>query len=302
MTLEVEEVKKMVKVGLIMVLAVAVLAVGTLAYFKHFITPLDKEGMVYQSDGDNTQEDAEQEESDEPPPQEAPAAAGQTETPRKIPEEQINLFLAQRDVWYQGGSPDYYPAYLYYAVTDLNQNGRLEIIRSELRYDTNVSINRFYEIDESETGVTEMNYDLADAGETESAPGLVNAELPAMCFFRDGIYRYSVPTQGEPNENLEIEFFYMLCVDQQEHVTTELLGEKWVSHTAGTVSYLRGLDEIEQREYDGADFFRYGGDDCCECAWEWVMLPDGWDIEEFRSVLTGSWENFVFDTLGLLNG
>ena len=43
----------------------------------------------------------------------------------KPAEEQLDVFLAQQDVWYQGISPAYYPAYLYYAVTDLNQNGRL---------------------------------------------------------------------------------------------------------------------------------------------------------------------------------
>ncbi len=145
-----------------------------------------------------------------------------------------------------------------------------------------------------------MNYDLADAGETESAPGLVNAELPTMCFFRDGIYRYSIPSPGEPHENLDIEYFYMLCADQQGNVTTELLGEKWVSHTDGKISYLNGTAEVGQREYDMADFLHYDGDDCCECTWDWIMLLDGWDMEEFRGNLTDSWEHFVFDTTGKL--
>ncbi len=226
-----------------------------------------------------------------------PAPDVTTET-HKTPEEQIELLLEQTDVWYRGGSPAYYPAYLYYAVTDLNQNGRLEVISSEYRYDTNVSINRFFEIDETETRVVGMKYDLADVDETEIAPGLVNAAMPTLCFFRDGEYHYSIPTPGEPNENLEIEFFYMLSMNQQGEVSTELLAEKWVNNMTGTTSYLRGLEKIKQREYDGADLIRYEDCEVCECDWSWVLLLDGWDEQEFRNELTDSWERFVFDTLG----
>ena len=140
-----------------------------------------------------------------------------------------------------------------------------------------------------------------EAGEDTAAPGLVNAELPAMCFFRDGTYRYSVPSPIEGAENLAIEFFFMLCIDREGSVTTELLGEKWLNRATGEASYLRGTEEIAQRDYDGADFFRYGGDDCCECTWEWVELLEGWNEADQRQALTDSWENFVFDTLGILN-
>ena len=39
----------MIKAVVIVGIVLAVLAVGTLAYFKHFVTPLDKEGMVYEA-------------------------------------------------------------------------------------------------------------------------------------------------------------------------------------------------------------------------------------------------------------
>ena len=41
--------KKAVKVVLIIVITLAVLAAGTLLYFKYFVTPLDKTGMVYKN-------------------------------------------------------------------------------------------------------------------------------------------------------------------------------------------------------------------------------------------------------------
>ena len=278
----------MKKAVLIVVFALAAVVLGTLVYAKFFVTPLDKEGMVY-TPPEEGGEEKEQDEDEKPPP-----------PPVQTAEEQIGLFLAQKALWFQGG-PEYAPACLYYAVTDLNQNGRLELIRSEFRYDTNASINRFYEIDEAMTGVRELPYDLASNGEDTASPGLVNAELPAMCFFRDGIYRYSVPSPIEGAENLAIEFFFMLCIDREGSVTTELLGEKWLNRATGEASYLRGTEEIAQRDYDGADFFRYGGDDCCECTWEWVELLEGWNEADQRQALTDSWENFVFDTLGILN-
>lgn len=43
-----------------------------------------------------------------------------------------------------------------------------------------------------------------------------------------------------------------------------------------------------------------GGDNCCECAWEWVELLEGWSEAEQRQALMDSWEHFVFDTLGIL--
>lgn len=219
---------------------------------------------------------------------------------QKSPEQQIEIFLSQKDLWYHG-DPEYYPAYRYYAVTDLNQNGRLEIISSEFRYDTNISINRFYEINEAQTGVTELDYDLKNNGETELAPGLVNADLPAMCFFQNGEYYYSLPTPGTPNENLEIEYFFMLGMDWKGSVSTELLGEKWVSHTTDTTTYLRGLEVISETEYYAADLKRYDGYDCCQVDWDWVMLLEGWDDAVMREELVSSWENFNFDTLGLLS-
>ncbi|MBR1658919.1 MAG: hypothetical protein IJ705_01210, partial [Oscillospiraceae bacterium] len=242
----------------------------------------------------------EAEAAEEPAPTADRGMAPAPETKQLSPEDQIELFLGHMGLWYQGG-PEYYPAYVYYTVTDLNRNGRLEVIRSEYRYDTNTSINRFYEIDEAESGVTELDYDLADNGETELSPGLVNAEMPMMCFFRDGLYYYSVPSPGVPNENLEIEYFFMLGIDQMGHVSTEVLAQKWLDRMNDKTSYLRGLEEIGQVEYDGADFFRYSGYDCCECSWDWVLLLEGWETENYRSELRDSWERFVFDTIGILN-
>ena len=204
----------MKKAVLIVALALAAVVAGTLIYAKFFVTPLDKEGMVY-TPPEEAGEEEEQDADEKPPP-----------APAQTAEAQIGLFLAQKALWYQGG-PEYAPACLYYAVTDLNQNGRLELIRSEFRYDTTASINR------------------------------------------------------------------------ESRVTTELLGEKWLNRSTGEASYLRGTEEIAHRDYDGADFFRYG-DDCCECAWEWVELLEGWSEAEQRQALMDSWEHFVFDTLGIL--
>lgn len=212
--------------------------------------------------------------------------------PAVTAEEQIALLVERREVWYQGGSPDYSPASLYYAVTDLNQNGRLEVLRSEYRHDTYASINRFYEVDPSGTAVVELPYDLADNGEAEASPNLIDNDLDQICFYRDGEYHYSMPTIIAPSENLDLEFFFVLSIDGESRVTTELLGEKWVNHMDDTTSYLGSdLTEISQAEYEGADYFRYEDYNICEGAWEWVMLLEGYDLQEG---LTSSWEKYRF--------
>ena len=78
-------------------------------------------------------------------------------------------------------------------------------------------------------------------------------------------------------------------------------GEKWVSHTTDTTTYLRGLEVINETEYYAADLKRYDGYDICQVGWDWVMLLEGWDDAVMREELVSSWENFNFDTLGLLS-
>lgn len=216
----------------------------------------------------------------------------------KPAEEQLDVFLAQQDVWYQGISPAYYPAYLYYAVTDLNQNGRLEIISTEYRYDCDVSINRFFELDETCANVVELNYDMADAAETEIAPGLLNADLPLLCFAKDGCYYYTVPTPyrlRSEDHVIQIEMMYSLGLDQSGNVTTELLGEAWTDYDEDKVSYMdASAAAIDEASYYLADYLRYPveeGYSLCECYMLWV-IPLG---DSFREDLLDSWRYFAFE-------
>lgn len=231
---------------------------------------------------------------------ETPAAKEEAEPPpaaaaHKTPEEQIDVFLEHEALWYQS-EPEHDPAFLYYAVTDLNQNGRLELLRSEYKYDTDTSFNRFFELDAAETGVVELPYDLAETEDGEIAPGLVNADLPANCFLRDGAYHYRLPTPFEG----ESEILYMLAVEPEGGVSSVILGEKWVNAQTGESTYIEMKDgelrEIGATDYYKLDYTRYEGCHVCECSWECVMLLDSYEPrgEAFRENLLRSWEAFVF--------
>ncbi len=204
--------------------------------------------------------------------------------------EQTALFVEQKDVWYQA-DPEHFPAYLYYAVTDLDRDGRLEIVRSEYKYDTGASFNAFFEIGEDGRGVVELSYDLEGAEETEIAPGLVNADLPAECMYSGGVFRYRIPTPYYDNGD-GLEKLYMLCADRRGAVNCELLGVKRVDAATGEVTCLDAQGApISELEYGKAELSRYDGDGMALCSWEWVVLLDGYDFEK---ELTVSWEGFSF--------
>ncbi len=229
---------------------------------------------------------------------ESPVPSAPEDSPEPSAEEQIDVLVENRDVWYEGVSPAYYPGYLYYAVADLNQNGRLEIIRTEYRYDCDVSINRFFELDAAYAKVVELDYDMADAPETMIAPGILNAQTPLMCFAKDGSYYYTIPTpyrQGTDEHPIQVEMMYVLCVDRESRVTTELLGEAWTDVDAGTTSFMdSAAAAIDESSYRLADYIRFPvseGYALGECTWLWV-IPLG---DSFRDDLLDSWRSFVIE-------
>ena len=76
----------------------------------------------------------------------------------------------------------------WYAVTDLDGNGRLEIARCEASVGTGLySWSRFYEVNEAKDGLYECTLPYAEG---DSQPDLVDEG--AVCYLSDGVYYYVV--------------------------------------------------------------------------------------------------------------
>ena len=76
---------------------------------------------------------------------------------------QIKLFVDNSELWLLDDSSIADGSLVEYAVTDLNRNGRYELIRSEKIYfnpdNTSFCRNRFFEVNEDYTGIEKMDYE-----------------------------------------------------------------------------------------------------------------------------------------------
>ena len=109
---------------------------------------------------------------------------------------QLICILDNRDIWIKGvGQPlekeqheVVQKGIWYYMVSDLNQNGRLEIVCSMIEEEGLNSTSYFYEVNASATGLIPIPY--ADALEKESEPDLITTGTDVYYDHEEQIYSY----------------------------------------------------------------------------------------------------------------
>ena len=109
----------------------------------------------------------------------AAVSSGRKIDPRSSYEEQIRLIAASWDVWMETEHANSWR----YALSDLDRNGRLEIIASIELGSGSCSYNRIYEVTADGRGVIQCPDALADNGE---GPDISN--LGFVEYFEDGIH------------------------------------------------------------------------------------------------------------------
>ncbi len=100
---------------------------------------------------------------------------------------QIKTFVENKNLWYQKEADVPDGSYVYYAVADLDRNGRYEIIRVRKTYEPeDFSKNNFFEITEDFSGVYEEKYDAENlrikGDDTVYAPDIFDMEY-LECFY-----------------------------------------------------------------------------------------------------------------------
>ena len=114
---------------------------------------------------------------------EAVTMPGSTET------EQLVLLAESKDLW--AVDPEYISEVCQYAVTDLDHNGRLEIIVSEFGGTGQYTFSRFFEVNRTFDGVEECSTDFEEG---DSQPDLMYTEWQTF-LDEEGKYHYAVYDQ-----------------------------------------------------------------------------------------------------------
>lgn len=226
-------------------------------------------------------------------------------------EEQLKLLAKEQYVW-RNDISDRSNSYIYYAVTDLDRNGRLEVIRCDYCYLPEFCKNRFYEVTPDYKSVRKMDYDVetmwAQGEESGSSHGLLNANLPIYCFWNSqygkeskdytGIsYYYIIPTR-EVHEGYESVVKMALCANNSGKVFTDFVGYANMDPATGEVSYMdyNGFDTTEE-EFAKAEFRAYSADTGWECDkvnWMFITLDDNDDV---MKKLSDSYAEYTHETI-----
>ncbi len=101
-------------------------------------------------------------------------------------ENQLEVIAENKDFWDE--KMDYANEVYQYAVTDLDHNGRLEIIVSNMGGTGIYTYSRFYEISETFDGLTECETDFVEG---YSQPDIMSMKLET-CLDKEGQYQYVV--------------------------------------------------------------------------------------------------------------
>lgn len=165
-----------------------------------------------------------------------------------------------------------------YMVTDLDRNGRLEIVSSKYNYYEDININRFYEITEDYTDLAKMDYDCETKwanGEESGWNPQLQSGMSVYCIINDmgkasenyngPTYRYIIPTTKGYGEDF-MENKIEMNVDNNGRVWTDSVG------------FRQGLDEPVYSDVNGLD--------CSEDEYQ-VMEFLYYDDDEYEEVRFG---------------
>lgn len=154
---------------------------------------------------------------------------------------QIRIMVKQKDLWLEG--MDYANDLKKYTITDLDDNGRLEIIVVNHGGTGNYTYSRYYEVNESYDGLVECALDYVEG---DSQPDLLWAEEITIYKDAQGINHYIV--QDAIRDVTEYYFIWYDLTLQESKVTWNTLAtchESYANATEGAVySYTTAVGEV----------------------------------------------------------
>ncbi len=221
------------------------------------------------------------------------------ETVSQSVQEQLELIADSIDQW---ALPMEYANEVYeYAVTDLDNNGRLEIITANMGGTGIYTYSNFYEVNETYDGLTLCERDVtegesqADIG-TESVQAYHDSETGTVYYvFEDYI-------KNGAAEHYEVQIAISLVDGKVSEETLAIRSEIYDADNGLTISHQNAAgEEVTAEEYEGIADTVFAGMEKREAQFGWCVYQGTDGIEEFRGlereemleVLTKSYEGFV---------
>ena len=232
---------------------------------------------------------------------EEPATELTTEEPTTVPtepepvlsvEEQIALFVSNRDMWYP--KEDYYVPYSY-AVTDLDQNGRLEILVNVCMGTGFFSQNSAWEVNEAGDGISSCG----EIFEDQTSQIDLGATTVPVYLDAEGTLYYIVSDYIREGWAYNVTLDFSMQLQEGQLVIRPLASAACEAYEDGTqiFTYRSGSgDEISQEEYEQmADtVFAEAKAMVATFGWQSKVLEetDLLDADGWHRLLEQSWADF----------
>lgn len=173
----------------------------------------------------------------------------------KSVQEQIEIMASNKDLWFE--NPDYASEVYRFAVTDLDGNGRLEVISSILGGTGLYTYSRFFEINESFTGLEECGTNFLEG---DSQPDIM-ADSAAVYYEKDADTYYYIFYDLMRNGAAELyEGTAAISLKNGEITDIPLALKSTIHSESGTkITYTDAAQkEISESEYLSAAEKRFG--------------------------------------------
>lgn len=211
---------------------------------------------------------------------------------------QLQLIADNAEVWM--GDPELIPEPYFYAVADLDQNGRLEIIQSSCQGTGLYTYTQLWEVDAAGTALTPCQLSVAEG---DSQPDIISD--PDMVYFDEVRDRYYYIFHDDIRNGWAEYYQNWVAVSLQDGVvTTTLLGQKHSIHlTPDSNEVITYMDAngntIDEDAYNMVADQTFAGLTAMKatiCWSDYTGLPstqlDALTEEELMGILKTSWAGF----------
>lgn len=203
-------------------------------------------------------------------------AGNPTETPSTVPsipqETQLQILQANRSVW---EFRDPYESPWFYTFTDLDLNGRLEVIAASTQGSGVFTYVNFYEVRADGSGIDNLYHANVEIEGPDDWPEIVLDRLP--CYYDTAAGRYYYPCEGVTHDGYAHQYYSWQALCLKDGVADwELIASKnvdWDENGSDTTECRDAQGNvISPQDYDSAVERRFAGLQKMELTLNWTQV------------------------------
>lgn len=201
-------------------------------------------------------------------------------------EDQIAVIVANKDTWFKESDFDTYC----YAITDLDQDGHIELVVSSCQGSGIFTYSDFYEVND-ENSLTRVEYTIEEGS---SEPDIIKDEI--VCYYEPTMeafyYMVNDVIRNGAAETYMIN--YAMAFGRDDTIELDLIAsysQLFYDNPDGDFIYEdKDGNEITEEEYNNIEDSLFADFDKMTCHINWIAGPD-YD-NDFEQLLLESWEGF----------